>query len=238
MAVEDHIDAKEENHRQQGPPQQAGELVRPPEGAQMPSGAVQQQNGAGGRGKEHRRLPEGVEGPVVQNHSGDRVHRPGLLRPPLQVSLRHLIEGGGGRVAEGGQLQGHHQKDRRQHQRHRRAENPVQLDLLFQPAGAVSEGLLPRQIRRDRVRAVGRRGGVRDQPLGPPFLPAHEAVGPEVHLPVGVHVLQILLKLLPGRVLGPLGAVGLLPAGPAEKALIQALSGGISLHPAPSPSIR
>ena len=204
----------------------------------MPSGAVQQQNGAGGRGKEHCRLPKGVEGPVVQNHSGDRVHRPGLLRPPLQVSLRHLIEGGGGRVAEGGQLQDHHQEDRRQHQCHRRAEDPVQLDLLFQPAGAVSEGLLSRQIRRDRVRAVGRRGGVRDQPLGPPFLPAHEAVGPEVHLPVGVHVLQILLKLLPGRILGPLRAVGLLPAGPAEKALIPALSGGISLHPAPSPSIR
>ena len=65
--------------------------------------AQQNQHGAGGD-EEHMGLAQCVEGPVVQDHARNDVHRAGLLQALLDIALRHLVVGRVLRMAEGGQV--------------------------------------------------------------------------------------------------------------------------------------
>ena len=75
------------------------------------------------------------------------------------------------------------------------------------------------------------------QTLLPALTEAHQAVGAELHVAVGLDVLQVLLELGALRVLRTLGPFRLLAPCPAEKAVVPVLLGVVViLHPFPAPS--
>ena len=74
------------------------------------------------------------------------------------------------------------------------------------------------------------------QALLPALTEAHQAVGPKLHIAVGLDVLQVLLELGALRVLRTLGPLRLLTPCPAEKAVVPVLLDVVILHPFPAPS--
>ena len=137
MAVEKNIDAEHQDHRNEKLAHGGHDGVRGivhHVGLEKPApfaGAVEQDGHGAHGGEQHKGFAQGIEGTVVQDHARHGVHRAGLLRALLHIAPGHLVDGGGGVGAVGGQVRRRQQHQDRQHPAQKSRQN------VIQPQGAV-----------------------------------------------------------------------------------------------------
>ena len=107
MAVEDHIDAVDDDQRHHDPGGAAQQRVGLhdflfPLRLGVALEAQQQDEHGGGSGVEDVGFAQGVEGAVVEDHACHHVHRSGLLHAFFHIPLHDLIVGRGVGTSEGG----------------------------------------------------------------------------------------------------------------------------------------
>ena len=170
MAVEQDVNAEHQDHRDQELTHGGHNGVRGivhhvglPEPALF-AGAVQQDGHGTHGGEQHKGLAQGIEGAVVQDHAGHGVHRAGLLRALLHIAPGHLVDGGGGVGAVGGQVRCRQQHEGRQHHAQKACQHVVQpqgpVDSLLHQrpvpvGGRMSGDVFSRTLRRLLLQLLG-----------------------------------------------------------------------------------